>query len=728
MTLLGTSPILVGFCFWVADTIYSSDPDTLVHTGMGISPLLHPDDRDKFREASEKLQTDDSHTVEILFRIQVEDSDSDAGQDARPQTPVYRNMEGSGMLMLDRIDHVPSHTMWVIKPAPEATPTEEKQEVLAPEPSPGFPRVPSTPFRFPISRTSTEGLNPLSFPVIKSLSATPILCRICENHIPSWFFEKHNETCNEVHRFEADIAECNEGISELRNTVRELINGIEKLGLNVNVEKTVPERPLLEYRGMSIFTPTTAGTTNSPIQAFRPPLASRMQRVGVRKAQQRLLEQIDEILTTALEISVPELKDDEDNEPIERQRLLSPESEDRIGKCRTWVKPTPEDSALSRLVQDADIIIKQKLDIVMRTQNTVRYSEKIRQEWAVKYDEALASMLLEQSTPIEPLEEHPEDDSLEGEESDGASSTTSEYDFGRERPSTDPTPVAASPARIASSLPLMPVMPVPVPATYAGVGAHKHSRSSTPSSVTSPLAIAVPINASTPDGMDRAALLAAVEDHTQTIRARRISIQSSGSPNTMLLEPRLLVTPPVSPLLGNIVPPISTAGHHARRHSIVQPILSPTVAVGGSHHGRLPSVAPSAAKAAPSSIRDFDIIKPISKGAFGSVFLAKKKTTGDYFAIKVLKKADMIAKNQITNVKAERMILMKQAESPFVVKLFFTFQSKENLYLVMEYLNGGDCAALVKALGSLSEDWARAYIAEVVLGLEFLHSKGIVHR
>ena len=122
------------------------------------------------------------------------------------------------------------------------------------------------------------------------------------------------------------------------------------------------------------------------------------------------------------------------------------------------------------------------------------------------------------------------------------------------------------------------------------------------------------------------------------------------------------------------------------------------------------------------------MIKPISKGAFGSVFLAKKKVTGDYYAIKILRKADMISKNQITNVKAERMILMKQAESPFVVKLFYTFQSKDNLYLVMEYLNGGDCAALIKTLGSLPEEWAKAYVAEVVLGLEYLHARGVIHR
>ncbi|KAG1885445.1 hypothetical protein F4604DRAFT_1573293 [Suillus subluteus] len=76
------------------------------------------------------------------------------------------------------------------------------------------------------------------------------------------------------------------------------------------------------------------------------------------------------------------------------------------------------------------------------------------------------------------------------------------------------------------------------------------------------------------------------------------------------------------------------------------------------------------------------------------------------------------------------MILMKQAEALFVAKLHFTFQSKENLYLVMEHLNGGDCAALIKSLGSLSdsEEWTKQRIAEVVLGLEYLHQRGVVHQ
>ena len=88
----------------------------------------------------------------------------------------------------------------------------------------------------------------------------------------------------------------------------------------------------------------------------------------------------------------------------------------------------------------------------------------------------------------------------------------------------------------------------------------------------------------------------------------------------------------------------------------------------------------------------------------------------------------MVAKNQVTNVKAERAIMMWQGESDFVAKLYWTFSSKDYLYLVMEYLNGGDCASLVKILQGLPEDWAKKYIAEVVLGVEHLHNRGIVHR
>ncbi|EFA81611.1 protein serine/threonine kinase [Heterostelium album PN500] len=127
------------------------------------------------------------------------------------------------------------------------------------------------------------------------------------------------------------------------------------------------------------------------------------------------------------------------------------------------------------------------------------------------------------------------------------------------------------------------------------------------------------------------------------------------------------------------------------------------------------------------SISDFEIIKPISRGAFGRVYLAQKKKTGDLYAIKVLKKLDTIRKNMVDHVIIERNILAT-VQNPFVVKLFYAFQSTDKLYLVMEYLIGGDCASLLRALGCFDETMARHYIAETILCLEYLHKHSIIHR
>ncbi|KAL3674646.1 hypothetical protein V7S43_000586 [Phytophthora oleae] len=127
------------------------------------------------------------------------------------------------------------------------------------------------------------------------------------------------------------------------------------------------------------------------------------------------------------------------------------------------------------------------------------------------------------------------------------------------------------------------------------------------------------------------------------------------------------------------------------------------------------------------SIRDFRIVKPISKGAFGKVYLARKKTTGDQYAIKVLAKEHLLRKKQIEQIETERNILASVV-SPFVVKLFWTFQTKRNLFLVMEYLPGGDFMSLLECIVQLEEQVACVYIAEIAIALNHLHTKGCVHR
>ena len=88
----------------------------------------------------------------------------------------------------------------------------------------------------------------------------------------------------------------------------------------------------------------------------------------------------------------------------------------------------------------------------------------------------------------------------------------------------------------------------------------------------------------------------------------------------------------------------------------------------------------------------------------------------------------MVAKNQILNVKSERAVMMRQTDSPYVAQLYSSFQTRDYLYLVMEYLNGGDCATLLKVLGTLGNEWAKRYVAEVVVGVDDLHKRGIIHR
>ncbi|KAL2913606.1 hypothetical protein HK105_206908 [Polyrhizophydium stewartii] len=127
------------------------------------------------------------------------------------------------------------------------------------------------------------------------------------------------------------------------------------------------------------------------------------------------------------------------------------------------------------------------------------------------------------------------------------------------------------------------------------------------------------------------------------------------------------------------------------------------------------------------NINDFEIIKPISRGAFGKVYLSKKRTTQDLYAIKILRKDDMVRKNMVSQVLAERQALAL-SNNDFVVRLFYAFQNKEYLYLVMEYLLGGDLSSLLCAWGVFPEDMCRIYGAEVVIALSHLHSNGITHR
>ncbi|XP_047946280.1 serine/threonine-protein kinase tricornered-like [Salvia hispanica] len=124
---------------------------------------------------------------------------------------------------------------------------------------------------------------------------------------------------------------------------------------------------------------------------------------------------------------------------------------------------------------------------------------------------------------------------------------------------------------------------------------------------------------------------------------------------------------------------------------------------------------------------DFEPLTMIGKGAFGEVRICREKKTGHVYAMKKLKKSEMLRRGQVEHVKAERNLLA-EVDSNCIVKLYCSFQDEEYLYLIMEYLPGGDMMTLLMRKDTLTEDEARFYVGETVLAIESIHKHNYIHR
>ncbi|XP_061523967.1 protein kinase C theta type [Phycodurus eques] len=128
------------------------------------------------------------------------------------------------------------------------------------------------------------------------------------------------------------------------------------------------------------------------------------------------------------------------------------------------------------------------------------------------------------------------------------------------------------------------------------------------------------------------------------------------------------------------------------------------------------------------SIDDFVLHKLLGKGSFGKVFLAELKKSARFFAIKALKKDVVLMDDDLESTMVERRVLSLAWENPFLTHLHCTFQTKENLFFVMEYLNGGDLMFHIQNCHKFDLHRSTFYAAEIVCGLQFLHSRGIIYR
>jgi len=127
------------------------------------------------------------------------------------------------------------------------------------------------------------------------------------------------------------------------------------------------------------------------------------------------------------------------------------------------------------------------------------------------------------------------------------------------------------------------------------------------------------------------------------------------------------------------------------------------------------------------TLEDFDLLKVLGKGGFGKVMLVRKKNTTDIYAMKVLKKEAVIRRNQVVHTKTETHIL-KQIRHPFLTRMHFAFQSEGKLYMVLNYLPGGELFYRLKREGRFSVERVRLYAAEIGLGLGHLHKLDIIYR
>ncbi|KAI8917530.1 kinase-like domain-containing protein [Powellomyces hirtus] len=166
---------------------------------------------------------------------------------------------------------------------------------------------------------------------------------------------------------------------------------------------------------------------------------------------------------------------------------------------------------------------------------------------------------------------------------------------------------------------------------------------------------------------------------------------------------------PVSPIVGGIIP--LTQG--ARKGTLSAYEISPSAAPGLHRDYNL---------------EDFQIIRRVGKGGFANVFLVRMKhSTGRYYALKAIKKHDVVKLKQDKQVMNEKNIL-RNIDHPFIVELYHTFQNPTYLFMTMEYVAGGDLFSYLRKIQRFSEDAAKFYVSEVLISLEYLHTNHIVYR
>ena len=124
---------------------------------------------------------------------------------------------------------------------------------------------------------------------------------------------------------------------------------------------------------------------------------------------------------------------------------------------------------------------------------------------------------------------------------------------------------------------------------------------------------------------------------------------------------------------------------------------------------------------------NFEFCYIIGKGGFGKVWKVENKKTKEIFALKVMSKLKILDKKSEKSINSEREFLTI-LHHPFIVNMHYAFQDRDNLYLVMDMLSGGDLRYHISRKKKFSEEQTRFFIGCMILGLEYIHSNNVIHR
>ncbi|CDF91876.1 ZYBA0S15-00584g1_1 [Zygosaccharomyces bailii CLIB 213] len=737
------------------------------------------EDKHVFHRAMEMMLVNDSVSYTVTFNVMAKEADVGDGE-YQCDTARLITLESCGILIRDSETQLPTHSMWTVKPY---DPEWYGEETLADLPAEFVKRLGfgATIFAEYLRLVDYEQcLDSVDLPPPKME-----LCRVCETFVPAWWLETHAQSCVCEHRIDSYIHLLHDNLVEqaaLFQNNPELDKGYKGLPVNIN-----------------------SSSSRSIVDSLKE-LCEISININPSELRSQKRATTEDLLLNPICLT-------QDN--LEGIYDFSPRSKWNIQNVKSWQlsfkEELDQDPGLALLVRDTIDLAKQKVEALLRLDNAMTYSLRIKNEvntWVLqlisqhietnKINLRLFLGYTDSPEPQESSEAHlgKVGSSSAGQEALIPSTALAEGGIvhsssSSSKPSRNISRShsrSASQARsrsASSSFAISPKIASPQPqrprselfansyliaddlpqgdtenvkkendilrrdntsgsnVSTTNRTSKSHSRSLTPrqrfddqhsvflrNSSGSPLDEAGERTQSRPGSVPSFGALKGDSKNSLTVSKLKSSFsltpgRSSPLPAALAGGPTSRKSSGSQPRGGADSSGVSSPFANARDY--LTPEQHPSVSNLPKQPLSPLLLATNQVKSPAPSIKDYTILKPISKGAYGSVYLARKKLTGDYFAIKALKKSDMISKNQVTNVKSERAIMMVQSDKPYVAPLYASFQNRDNLFLVMEYLPGGDLATLIKMMGYLPEKWTKQYISEVIVGIDDMHQNGIIH-